>query len=67
MILHLKMLANLLKIHPYSFLPVMKDVLIVLCTRFPTSNLSLLVPTTTALYAAKNVAIWRFFIDVSWR
>jgi len=37
--------------------------LVVSCTRFPTrSNLSLLVPTTTALYATKNVAIWRFLL-----
>ena len=44
-----------------------RALLVMLCTRFPTSNQKLLVPTKTALYATKNVAIWRFFIDVSWR
>lgn len=37
-ILHLKMLANLLEIHPYSFLPVMKDALNVICSLCFTSE-----------------------------
>ena len=36
--------------------------LVMLFTRFPTNNEKLLVPTTTALYATKNVAIWRFLL-----